>query len=83
MKFVRAFSFFLIGFVVVGTLSAAKPVFAVTPEEITGISERLETDSGMIASAVELAGADSGLVKKFQLGHNLRVATLRDFIQPH
>src|SRR3989338_481076 len=68
MKFVRAFSFFLIGLVVVGNLSAAKPAFAVTPEEITQVSEKLESDSGALAAAAELAGANSDLVKKFQLG---------------
>lgn len=68
MKFVRAFSFFLIALVVVGTLSVAKPAFAVTVEEIKNISAGLDSNGGMIASATELAGVDSDLVKKFQLG---------------
>ncbi|MDP3957350.1 MAG: hypothetical protein Q8Q10_02505, partial [bacterium] len=49
-------------------ISAVKPALAVTSEEITGISERLETDSGGLVAATELAGADSALVKKFQVG---------------
>lgn len=65
MKFVRAFSFSLIGLVVVGTLSAAKPALAVTSEEITGVSEGLESDSGMIASAAELAWLQPGRPFKF------------------
>ena len=36
-------------------ISAVKPAFAVTSEEITSVSEGLESDSGMIASAAELA----------------------------
>ena len=35
---------------------------------MTSISEGLSSDGGMIASATELAGADSDLVKEFQLG---------------
>src|SRR3989344_4701974 len=49
-------------------MSSVKPAFAVTSEEITSVSEGLESDSGMIASAAELVGADSKLIKKFQLG---------------
>ena len=49
-------------------ISAVKPAFAVTPEEVTQISENLESDSGALAAAAELAGADSELFNKFQTG---------------
>src|SRR3989344_6509252 len=49
-------------------MSSAKPALAVTPEEITQVSENLESDSGALAAAAELAGANSDIVKKFQLG---------------
>src|SRR3989344_2068899 len=68
MRSAQLILLFFISLVMVGVLFTAKPAFAVTSEEITGVSEGLETNSGMIASAVELAGADSELVKKFQLG---------------
>lgn len=68
MKHIKTFSFFLIGLVIVGSLSIAKPAFAITPEEATQISERLESDSGALAAAAELAGADSELFGKFQTG---------------
>lgn len=71
MKPVKVSSFpliLLIGFVAVGTLSVARPAFAVTPEEVTQISERLKSDSGALAAAAELAGADSELFDKFQTG---------------
>lgn len=68
MKYIKTFSFFLIGLVIVGSLSTAKSAFAVTTEEVTQISERLESDSGALAAAAELAGADSELFDKFQTG---------------
>src|SRR3989338_9877599 len=68
MKFKKTFSFFLIGFVVVGALSAAKPAYAVTVDEIKNVSAGLDSNAGMIASAAELAGANSDLDKKYQLG---------------
>src|SRR3989338_11357000 len=68
MKSAQLILLFFISFVMVGVLFTAKPAFAVTSEEITSLSEGLGSNSGMIASAAELAGADSELVKKFQLG---------------
>ena len=46
-------------------ISAVKPAFAVTSEEITSVSEGLESDSGMIASAAELAWLQPGRPIKF------------------
>ena len=68
MKLVRAISFFLMGTVIFGALSVVKPALAVTVDEIKNISAGLDSNAGMIASATELVGADSDLVKKFQLG---------------
>jgi len=49
-------------------MSSAKPALAVTSEEIIQVSENLESDSGALAAAAELAGADSELFNKFQTG---------------
>lgn len=48
--------------------SSAPPASAVTPSDVTTFSENLTNDSGMIATAADLSGADSDLVKEFQLG---------------
>src|SRR3989344_9679917 len=68
MRSAQLILLFFISLVMVGVLFTAKPAFAVTSEEITGVSEGLESDSGALAAAAELAGANSDLVKKFQLG---------------